>query len=281
MRVVWTQDVSCGGLFVQTAEPPPFGTRLVVVIETPDGSIQLPAEVVHVLPRDVADQFGRSPGVGLQFVELTEPMKRAIERYVDGIAQRLTQEVEPPPEEPDALVDHARRILQSFEDNDLYEAVGVDPRADGATIHRSAQALIRSLERCPPSLSPAQSARIERALSVLRKIHVLLIEPGRRLEYDLRRDLVYAKERLHGSTPAEAERLRAIWCEIHPGRIEEAERYAAEALRFDQVLDVENALTAGSAALHRDPFNVPLRNIIERWRQRLAAREASPPRSPR
>jgi uncharacterized protein (TIGR02266 family) len=280
MRVLWTQDVSCGGLFVQTDEPPPFGSRVTVAIETPDGSISLTAEVVHVLPREVADQFGRSPGVGLQFVELSETESRAIERYVDGIAQRLTQELEAAPTDPATIIELARRILQGFEDNDLYGAVDVDPRADTDAIHRSSQALIRKLEQTPPGLTPAQLARVERATVLLRKIRALLIDPARRLAYDLRRDLVYAKERLARASAEEAEQLRATWCEIHPDRIDEAERHAAEALRCEQALDLEKALAAGSAALHCDPFNVPLRSTLERWRQVLSAREAAPPAEP-
>ena len=280
MRVLWTQDVSCGGLFVQTDEPPPFGSRVAVSIETPDGAIALTAEVVHVLPREVADQFGRSPGVGLQFVELTEPQTRAIERYVDGIAQRLTQELESAPTEPATIIELARRIVQGFEDNDLYGAIEVEPRAETDAVHRSAQALIRTLEQLPPGLTPAQSARVERSLVLLRKIRALLVDPARRLEYDLRRDLVYAKERLAEASVEEAEQLRATWCAIHPDRIEEAERHAAEALRCEQALDLEQALTAGSAALHCDPFNVSLRATLERWRHVLSAREAPPPREP-
>jgi len=273
MRVLWTQDVSCGGLFVQTREPPPFGARVAVDIETPDGSIRLTAEVVHVLTHEVADAFGRSPGVGLQFVDLSDEQSRAIERYVDGIAQRLTQELEPEPFTATEIVELVRRLLQGYEDNDLYAAIDVDPRAGTEVIQRETQACIRRLERAPRDLTPAQTTRVDRALTLLRKMRALLTDPARRLEYDLRRDLVYARERLREATRAQADALRATWCEVHPDRIEEAERHAAEALRAEQALDLEAAIAAAASALHCDPFNVPLRGTLERWRRVVASRE--------
>lgn len=279
MRILWTQDVSCGGLFVQTDDPPPFGSKVMVTIETPDGSITLSAEVVHVLAREIAEQFGRSPGVGLQFVDLSESEKSAIDRYVDGIAQRLTQEISPQASSPEEIMETARRLLQGYEDNDLYAAIGVDPRASSERVHRATQDTIRRLEASPAGLSPAQSARVERALVLLRKMKSLLMDPGRRLEYDLRRDLVYARERLRDASIEEAESLRATWCEIHPDRIAQAERHAADALRAEQALDIEEAVEAGSAALHCDPFNIPLRGTLERWRQILRAREDRGPTS--
>lgn len=276
MRVLWTQDISCGGLFVQTEDPPMFGSRVTVMVETPDGSIALTTEVVHVLPREVAEQFGRSPGVGLQFVDLTPEQRHAIEQYVDGIAQQLTQEITAPPATASDVVATVQHVLQAYEENDLYDAIGVDPRSPADEIAHAAQTLIRQLESSPPDLTPAQSVRAERALKLLRKVKALLLDTGRRLDYDLRRDLVYARERLADATLEEADALRSVWCEVHPDRLDQAELHAAEALRHEQSLDLERAIAEGSAALHCDPFNVALRGTIERWRRMLAAREEAP-----
>ncbi|NJK88374.1 MAG: hypothetical protein HC923_02575, partial [Myxococcales bacterium] len=116
MRSLWTQDVSRGGLFVQTASPPDLGTRLSITLTTPDGSVTLSAEVVHVLPPAVAEQFGRSPGIGVQFVDMSIQDTRAIERYIDGIAERLAGEDTTEKDDAEDVIHVARALMTAFED---------------------------------------------------------------------------------------------------------------------------------------------------------------------
>jgi uncharacterized protein (TIGR02266 family) len=73
---VYATDVSQGGMFIATDEPPPILSEIGIKIRLPEGhEIALRANVVHVLSAEQAAREGRPPGVGVQFVEL-DPMRR-------------------------------------------------------------------------------------------------------------------------------------------------------------------------------------------------------------
>ena len=68
LRQLWVRDISKGGVFVETEEPPPTGTKLEVRLLTPDGLVSLHGQVVHVVDNESAQRFNMPLGVGLQFV---------------------------------------------------------------------------------------------------------------------------------------------------------------------------------------------------------------------
>ena len=70
LKTLWMEDISKGGLFVRTDNPPPRGSTLEVLINTPDGDLVLKAEVVHVVDEGSAKASGHPAGVGLQFCDL-------------------------------------------------------------------------------------------------------------------------------------------------------------------------------------------------------------------
>jgi hypothetical protein len=273
MRVLWTQDVSCGGLFVHTTQPPPLRSRLQVTIETPDGSIDLPAEVVHVLSPEVAEQFGRNPGVGLQFIDLSPSQTREIERYVDGIASSLGHDSDDSAEaQLDETLQWVRDLLRGYEGNDLYAAIGLEPTATRDEIQDRCQTLADRFETPPETLTPAQDVRVSRAASLVRKIRALLTDEERRLMYDFRQGFILAEHRMQGQNVETIDRFRSLWHRLFPERVAEAEKHAGTALRYEQLRDFDRAVSAGSAALHFDPFNHQLKTAILEWRELLAQR---------
>ncbi|MGF1510395.1 MAG: PilZ domain-containing protein [Myxococcota bacterium] len=195
-RNLWTQDVSRGGLFVQTNDPPPLHTRLKVTIETPDGSIDLSADVVHVLTQEVAEHFGREPGVGLQFVGLSEEQSHAVDRYVDGIASRLGYS-EPPftadvNEDPMSLVG---ALFFGYNSKDLYAALELQPSATYEEVDRRTQEWLGRLQEASERSPADEDERLVQAHRLLLRIRNLLLDPQRRSEYDRRQGFLRRETR--------------------------------------------------------------------------------------
>jgi hypothetical protein len=67
--VGYTRDVSTGGIFVETEQPPPKGTEVNLRFKL--GA----ATVAYILPDE---------GMGLRFVDLAPEVHQAIEEFVSG-----------------------------------------------------------------------------------------------------------------------------------------------------------------------------------------------------
>lgn len=263
-------------MFVHTDAPPPMGTKLRVIVETPDGEIELVAEVVHILDQETAREFDQPPGIGLQFCPVDETKRRAIESYVDGLSRRLA----PNPSLDDDSVEDVRAAVRTFfegyEDNDLYAAIGAGPLETPAVIARQLERLRALFDNPPTSLSPPQMARVERAQRVLSKMSPLLQDEERRLEYDLRQGFVFAKERMETLSRRQIQHMREIWQRLHPERVKEAEKHAGTALEYEARKEFEKAITAGKASLRFDPFNQALIAAMEEWALLAGATEKAP-----
>ena len=78
----FTQNISEGGVFIATHQVFPIGTEFELTLKIGDKVIHPTAKVVWVrepspfLPDDI------DPGMGLQFVNLTEEEKRIIEEFI-------------------------------------------------------------------------------------------------------------------------------------------------------------------------------------------------------
>lgn len=81
---LYASDVSQGGMFLVTDDPPPILSRVELRMQLPEGhEIVLDARVVHVIDQDQAAAEGKHAGVGVEFVELDEVRKREIHRLVE------------------------------------------------------------------------------------------------------------------------------------------------------------------------------------------------------
>jgi len=73
-----TRDLSVGGLFVETEVALPIGMQIEVELALPKGSFTLPCEVVWLL----SDRSKQTVGLGVRFLDLPPPAKRAIETFM-------------------------------------------------------------------------------------------------------------------------------------------------------------------------------------------------------
>ncbi len=83
-EVLWTVNISTGGLFVATAHPPALGTRVQVHLSMVGGVLPLQATVVHRVSPEEAERTGLHAGVGLEFTELSTAVRDKIEAYIAG-----------------------------------------------------------------------------------------------------------------------------------------------------------------------------------------------------
>lgn len=83
-------DISAMGIFVQTNNPEPIGTRLNLCFRTPQElgaqMIEIEGEVIWINPHRPKDAQGRNPGMGIRFVDLTSQQREEILRLVRTFA---------------------------------------------------------------------------------------------------------------------------------------------------------------------------------------------------
>ena len=274
LRPVWMSDISKGGLFVRSQDGLPLRTTVVVHIRSPDGTLALEAEVVHVVPAGP----GVEAGIGLQFVNLSPERRRAIEVGVEGLAERLEVLGElpsAPGPKAEEVIRAVQNFLRGFEREDLYAALGVEPPATPEEVGHRLASLSGLFESAPEALPPALAARMSHARSLLARVGALMKDPSRRLDYDLRHGHVFPERRMALARGPEAiAALRDRWHHTFPERLRSAERQAAEAIKCINRLDLEGAIAAGTEALEDDPFNAELRDVVRQWQHRAELRRS-------
>ncbi|MCK6546022.1 FHA domain-containing protein [Myxococcota bacterium] len=295
LKELWLDNISKGGLFVCTEHPPSRGARVEVVINTPEGDLELEGEVVHVVDTLLAESMRTPAGVGLAFVNLTHAKKEAIHRYVDGLAARLdggTPGVAPAPQpvvataaqsDPaikaaaEAALARARDLISQVESNAVYGALQVKPTAPLADLTARIAELRAMFAKVEPSATPPQLARISGAQKLLDRAATLMSNPDRRMEYDFRHGEVRADERMslarQQKGPSITE-LRGVWHRAMPDRLDKALVLVKEAIAAKKDRDLVRAIRLGRAALELDPFHEELRRTVDAW----AAQEGGPPR---
>ena len=85
----YAANISAGGVFVHTENPPPLKTVVQVEMELPGGGSAVPARglVVHrVTPTD-AKQRGTVPGIGIQFMDSDDEFRRRIDSAITHILE--------------------------------------------------------------------------------------------------------------------------------------------------------------------------------------------------
>ena len=80
-------NISAGGVFVHTVDPPPLKTVVRVEMELPGGGPPVPARglVVHRVTREDAEQRGTLPGIGVQFVDADDLFRARIDTAIEQI----------------------------------------------------------------------------------------------------------------------------------------------------------------------------------------------------
>ena len=79
-----TQNISRGGVFIQTPSPPQIDEVITVQLELPDGGEPASTSglVMHRVTPEEAEQQGTVPGIGVQFLDADDRFRDRIDRYV-------------------------------------------------------------------------------------------------------------------------------------------------------------------------------------------------------
>lgn len=76
-------NISRGGIFIQTDDPPPLDTAVQVELQLPDSHVPVTSNGI-VVHQQLA-VAGKMPGVGVQFVDSSDDFRERIDRYMDTL----------------------------------------------------------------------------------------------------------------------------------------------------------------------------------------------------
>jgi uncharacterized protein (TIGR02266 family) len=143
---VYIQDISRGGMFLASNEPPPVDSELEIRIVPPGGdSLTLTARVVHILTEEVAAAQNRKPGVGVAFQDLDEDQQRHVQALVQiarlnqESARKVSQPPSPPPVKrdptppPSSKIKEAPKKAEASSDLRVEEILGEEQRGKTGT----------------------------------------------------------------------------------------------------------------------------------------------------
>ena len=87
-QVLYTSNISRGGVFVRSLSPAPIGTRVVMRFGLPDGGmVEIEGEVVHVRAAEGARPGKRKSGMGIRFVALTDEQQSVLAELAERAAK--------------------------------------------------------------------------------------------------------------------------------------------------------------------------------------------------
>jgi uncharacterized protein (TIGR02266 family) len=83
----YAANISVGGVFVQTENPPDLDHVVTVSLRLPgsDGAVETKGVIVHRVTAAEAQHKGGTPGMGVQFLDASDHFRAAIERAIDHI----------------------------------------------------------------------------------------------------------------------------------------------------------------------------------------------------
>jgi hypothetical protein len=272
-RFVSAKDISQGGLFVETNEPPPVGMMLDVSLDLDDGrTLSLEARVVYAIDSERASRIGSTAGAGLELVGVTASQRRVLDEYLDRVAgNSLPETIDIRPPRRSSAVDletsaaEARRLVDALVGPDLYRALGVDYAASGEEIETHVRRLIHRFAQAAVGGSSPRRTQLDIACAHLEKVRRLLTDADRRLEYDFRIGLIDVQGRIARAAVngPSLTRLRDAWHRAFPQKLRESSIHAGAADRFVRAGDRIAALREARAALELDPFNEALRASVD------------------
>lgn len=83
----YASNLSRGGIFIRSENPPPMKEKVTVQLRLPGNQAVLATEgiVVHRVTRAQSDAGGEAAGVGVQFVDSSDEFRAFIDRYMDSL----------------------------------------------------------------------------------------------------------------------------------------------------------------------------------------------------
>jgi uncharacterized protein (TIGR02266 family) len=85
----YAANISAGGVFVHTENPPPLKTIVQVEMELPGSGTAVPARgiVVHRVTKEDAQKRGTLAGVGVQFMDADDEFRKRIDAAIAHILE--------------------------------------------------------------------------------------------------------------------------------------------------------------------------------------------------
>src|SRR5919109_585452 len=82
------ENISRGGVFIQTRTPPQVDEVITVQLELPDGGPAATTSglVMHRVTVAEAEQHGLVPGIGVQFLDADDHFRDRIDRYIEQLS---------------------------------------------------------------------------------------------------------------------------------------------------------------------------------------------------
>jgi Tfp pilus assembly protein PilZ len=172
---VWLHNLSKGGLFVETLQPPASGSRLTVELVTRRGARKLPARVTHVLAASQAEGASTPPGVGCEFVNLNVDQLAGLQQFLDERAQAAPATPDDKAR-PQGGVATLRAFLDGVESKDLLRAVQLPKDATTAEARARLDELHALFDHEEQHASLRQATRFRTAEKTLQRIEPELLK---------------------------------------------------------------------------------------------------------
>ncbi|MBS2021067.1 MAG: PilZ domain-containing protein [Deltaproteobacteria bacterium] len=89
----YAENISAGGLFIETLDPPELTRAVSVVLELPDGGtpISAIAIAVHRVTLERSKVTGEQPGCGVQFIDTSDGFRERIDSYIEQLVSAPAQ----------------------------------------------------------------------------------------------------------------------------------------------------------------------------------------------
>lgn len=205
LRQAIAANFSCGGIFLETDEKLPLDAVIELTFRLPqkEETFTLQGRVVHCQERDTAT--GRPAGLGLQFIQLDEALKRSLLTSLAEMEKAGVQEWKTPAAPPQVeavfrqeIGEEVIRMISTFtklgEQADYYAILGVKRNASGTEIQ---QAYHRFCRQFHPDLFlhtiPADGLRqLEEVYNKRTIAYRTLKTKASRLHYDLEHKITEA-----------------------------------------------------------------------------------------
>jgi type IV pilus assembly protein PilZ len=87
----WATNLSRGGMFINARNPLPVGTTVRIILQLPGAPVpfELRGRVTRVQEFD--NPTNQVPGMGVEFVDVTDELKDRIERFVEQLRRELPE----------------------------------------------------------------------------------------------------------------------------------------------------------------------------------------------
>ncbi len=270
-QLVWTEDISVGGLFVCLDSPLAPGAPVSLDLYLPTGQKEkLKATVVHT--RDQGDAGGAKQGVGLQFVGLSDEQSASISSYLETLPKVASEDNDllRGTTTWDLAYEVARPFLEAYARGDIYGALDLSPSAQAWQIKERVKELSQLLSYMPTRNSLG-AVQVMTAAQILKYQATFWADPESRVRYDFAHGFVRAEDRIEAAKSSEAglESLRRIWAEVFPEHVQEAASHEGYARTFASNSLYGEALRALSQALELDPFHDEYLALQMEWRFKL------------